>query len=469
MGEGTGGAISSITKKDRPKRARGNLPKRSEMELAYTPARIDEDARIIKANSIVEARYFLPLNAHRVLSLYLSLLKLKDDQPFPLMKIPLQHVADTFPGLSSAKSAGEDVSKALDQLFDAVIHVKNGENWIKLRWAPTCGREKGWIFVRLNDDLRPYLSDLARQFTQYRLRFVLELRTAYQYRFYELFKSKQFLRQCEVNLAWAKDWLNIPEEQYSNSSHFRDKVLEPAMRAINQVTDLQVKIVQQLKDSRRVVGWLISIREKPQEMLPLPHSVKPLVERMVADGLSPDEAARLCAQYDEHYLIEKIEYAERQFADGVARNLAAYLREAIVRDFRPPPTQQSVAQRRQQTYAAEESERLSLETAERAIRERRLADIQALRLAKAESLYEALSSADRAEVERRYADSLLRGGQLLVRLEQQGKRDDPLLQTARSNFLIAHFKIPEPSLGELQNFQAKFWDRHANADVGSNV
>ncbi|GEM_PF-2646688 len=437
----------------RGRASKSRLPSRSEQAQAFAPIAIDFDADIVKANAIINARYFLPLNAHRLLSLYLSLLS-RNDEPFPLMKISMTHVAESFPGLSSSKSVYADVSKALEQLFSAEIHVKQGEDWLRFRWAPTCGRQGGYIFLRMNEDLRPYLSGLVRQFTHYRLRFVLELRSPYHFRFYELFKSYQYLGSCKVYFESSKEWLEIPADQYTNSGHFKDKILDPSIKAINDVTDVLVSIATPIKDGRKIVGWVLNVRSKPQEELPLPPTVAPIVERLVADGFSPEEAKSFARDYDDAYLMEKIEFAENQFEQGIARTLTGFLRDAIHKDYRVPRPKTELQAEKAEVRVSEERERAAREEYEQRVRKARDAAPYDIRLRKAQELHQKCDDASRENLERAFADHVMKLGGRVVREYSEKGRDSQFVAPLFRTFICDYFAVPETTLEEVQDHLA---------------
>jgi hypothetical protein len=431
---------------------RAQLPSADEIPLAYIPAQIELDAQLVKSNALVNARYSLPLNAHRVLSYCLSVLNKDIDKAFPLMKIPVVQVAETFPGLSGSGTVYEDIGKALDQLFEASISIKQGKDFVRLRWAPTCGRVGGWIFIRLNEDLRPYLKKLVKQFTVYRLRFVLELRTAYQYRFYELFKSQQYLGKCTLYYEELKAWLEIPKDDYTYVGHFKDRILQPSIKAINDVTDIQVDIVQPIKEGRRVIGWLIRIRSKPQEQLPLPPTVAPIIERLVADGLSAEEARTLARDYDEDYLKEKITWVEREFEAGRVQSLPAFLRKAVVEDWQPPTTREALVEAKERARTAAAREREARESYRQLVEEAKRDAPRAIRQAQAVRRLAECSKAEREEVERAFADAIIRKSRAAAIKYGESGHESELVQTYFKAFLVEHFAIAVPSLAEIQKF-----------------
>ena len=121
---------------------------------------------------------------------------------------------------------------ACADLFQASIEIQVGKKQekISLRWAPTCGLAEGHIHLRLHYDLAPYLLDLKERYTSQSLMYVVELRSSYQYRLYEIFRSYLFRLGCELRFDELKSMLGIEEGQYQLVGHFASRVLTPGCR-----------------------------------------------------------------------------------------------------------------------------------------------------------------------------------------------------------------------------------------------
>src|SRR5690606_34632464 len=132
---------------------------------------------------------------------------------FPLLKIPLTHIAETFPSLASSNSIYTDIGLAAEELFDAQVsfpvpNSKRGDK-VRLRWAPTCGKVGGDLLLRLNFDLAPYLLDLKERYTSRQLMYVVELRSPYHWRLYEIFRSYLWRGGCELLVDDIKAMLEV--------------------------------------------------------------------------------------------------------------------------------------------------------------------------------------------------------------------------------------------------------------------
>lgn len=105
--------------------------------------------------------------------------------------------------------------------------------WIsKARIAP----KSGMIKIKLDDDMKPYLLQLRKKFTQYRLYYTLAMRSQYSIRLYELLKSYEWQNGKIFDIEELKAILNAAH--YIQYGDFRRNVL---IIAINTTTRLLLK------------------------------------------------------------------------------------------------------------------------------------------------------------------------------------------------------------------------------------
>ena len=127
------------------------------------------------------------------------------------------------------------------------------------------------IRIQLDPDLKPYLIDLQRCYTEYELIYALNFSSKYSIRLYELSKSihgkKLVSTEIKYNLAAFREKLGVPNTEYPMYSNLRQRVIEPAIKEINENSDIQIEVVP-LKAGRKVVAIKLIVANKPAvEML----------------------------------------------------------------------------------------------------------------------------------------------------------------------------------------------------------
>lgn len=129
-------------------------------------------------------------------------------------------------------------------------------------------RNSGTVTVRFDDDMMPYLLELANQnafYTRYQLKYILPMSGQYSIRLYELLKSYQ-----KNNIRWYFDIDELKRllycEHYSDFFDFKRRVLVPATEEINKYTDIKISW-EPIKDGRKVTHIDFKMLDKDKSEL----------------------------------------------------------------------------------------------------------------------------------------------------------------------------------------------------------
>jgi hypothetical protein len=158
-----------------------------------------------------------------------------------------------------------------------------------------------------------------------------------------------------INLDMLKRLLGISEVDgyYQDFRKFNDKIIKPAVRQVNETSDLILEVDYQ-RDHRRVAAVRFRVGDNPQMLLfaqrqaaiaaegeappPADNSAdrqERLREKLAAFGLSARQNRWALATYAAVYLEDNIAVVERDLAAGKVQNLPAYLLAALREDYRP--------------------------------------------------------------------------------------------------------------------------------------
>ena len=234
-----------------------------------------------------------------------------------------------------------------------------------------------------------------------------------------------------IGLDILKRLLGISEADgyYQDFRKFNDKVIKPAVRQVNDTSDLVLEIDYQ-RDHRKITAVRFRVSDNPQMLLfaqhqaglaaeePPPAVDKPedrlqrlehVRERLSAFGLSARQIRMALATHQPDYLEENIAIAERDMAAGKVHNLPAYLMAAFREDYRaskatrPPLPSNSTA-----APASAEGAELP-EVQQERLRTQFLA-------ARLQAALDRLSQVERKALESDYVDLLERGDGFEARL-----------------------------------------------------
>lgn len=125
--------------------------------------------------------------------------------------------------------------------------------------------ESQTLVISFNKELLPHLSELTEKFTIYKLEQIKKMVSSYSVRVYELCKCHahpaagfKFISTVEE----LKQFLGV-EDKYNMYAHFKDKIIKPSIREINELTDLEVEFFEH-KQGKKIVklSFIISLKVK---------------------------------------------------------------------------------------------------------------------------------------------------------------------------------------------------------------
>ena len=167
----------------------------------------------------------------------------------------------------------KDVKATLQKLSDRSMWLtfpENPDEEVLCRWLSKVrtNKKSGIAYIKLDEDLVPYLFDLGQKFTQYQLYNILAMKSAFSVRIYELMKSYAFQKSKTFEVDELKRLLMVEDvKSYSNFNLFKTKVLEIAQREINELTDLNI-YYEPITKGRKVVKVKFRIEQKnPMERM----------------------------------------------------------------------------------------------------------------------------------------------------------------------------------------------------------
>ena len=224
-------------------------------------------------NAITTARYEMTACEMDIVFYLLSLLK-KEDRVgtfYRVKVLDLQHLTgrqwnyQQFLEATSALRSREYVIEDNKRLLQ--VGLLASAEYIK---------GEGVIELEVSEKIRPYLIDLKRNFTSFRLQAAFSLTSKYAKRIYQIAsqwkdksESRTFsLHDLKVMLA-LKDPKGIESEQYTKVSMFQKYVLDIAVSQINQNTDLHIGY-ELLKKGRSFESIRFQIKQQEPHQLPLP-------------------------------------------------------------------------------------------------------------------------------------------------------------------------------------------------------
>lgn len=224
--------------------------------------KIDEKKKdIVIANDLIEAKYKLSALEQKVIHLLLAQIDLSDSD----LKYYSLNVADFFK-IFNNNNYVRDIKRVLDGLLITKIELKSDSAVLKTTWFASAQYfEGGKIELEFSRKLKPYLLGLKKSFTKYNLNYIIEFKSGYSIRIYQLLKQYQKIGVREIEVLMLKEYLQIGN-QYAKYSHFKEKVINVAYNEINKNTDISFTF-EEIKKGRKVdkIKFYITANKKENE------------------------------------------------------------------------------------------------------------------------------------------------------------------------------------------------------------
>lgn len=232
---------------------------------------------IIKSNNLIESSYKLTVAEHRLL--YLAATKLNtrilernltieevknliESARFELIEISVTDYMKEFDVKSrELYKVLEDVAK---KLFERkIIYQTNEGSVVEKRWVITCvyDKNKSCIKLQFHPDLIEDLLLLKNKFTILQFEFAKQLKSQYSYRLYELFRQYSNFKMRKFGIEELRFLLGIGDDEYKLYSNFKNRVIMPAVKEVNEYTDIEIDF-EEIKDKKKVSALKFYI--KPQ-------------------------------------------------------------------------------------------------------------------------------------------------------------------------------------------------------------
>ena len=181
-------------------------------------------------------------------------------------------------------------------------------------------------------------------YTRMSLMYQVQLRTASSLSLYEVCRRYATSPSHVTNREKWEVWFYVitgtptsstilPEYKYFKRDHLMKSVAE-----INAITDIEIELLE-FREGRRVAEIQFRVFEKAQATLELPSSPivnTALLQRIIAFGISKEDATVICTSYDERAVLEHVAWMETRLKSPNAKPVespAAYFKEAIAKGW----------------------------------------------------------------------------------------------------------------------------------------
>lgn len=231
-----------------------------------------ENSLVVRANQLIEAKYRLTATEQKIIYMLTTMVNRNDEdfKPYNVKISDLMELIDTENQnkYAQVKAVSRNMMKKVFTIFDTIEDEE-----IQVAWFSSVNykHKKGIVEFEFSPYLKPLLLQLKACFTRFNLSNVMQLRSGYSLRLYELLKQYEKIGKREFQLSELRDLIGI-RNVYSMYGHFRERVILVAQKEINAKTDISFDF-EEIKEVRKVVALRFIIKtNKNQKTAPLPKS-----------------------------------------------------------------------------------------------------------------------------------------------------------------------------------------------------
>jgi plasmid replication initiation protein len=240
---------------------------------------------VVKSNKVVEASYKLSLYEQRILLACIAQIKLKEELLEDCQfEISAANIAD-LAKLEHLNKVYQLLAEAADKLLTRQVIINDPDpdnpkikqrkmNWMShIDYLPGEGR----VILQFSKGIIPYLSQLSREFTRYKLTCVTQFKSAYSIRLYELLVQWLSTGKRDVEVDWLKKQFQV-EHNYPRVGDLKKWVIDVAKKEINEHSNIWVKYSQR-KAGRTITHFCFEfgLKEPETTTKPKANGTKPLI------------------------------------------------------------------------------------------------------------------------------------------------------------------------------------------------
>ncbi len=225
---------------------------------------------IIQDNRLLEAPKTLSVQESKLFLFLISKID-QNDYNTQIFRIYIKELAEII-SINTSQNIYRDTRNIVKKLMNRTVSLDRHENGIQrtmdmqiISYADYCS-QLGFVDIKISDEIFPYLIDLNKQFTQYKLSQIIGLSSIYAIRIYELLKQYESIGSRTFFLDDIRKKLNIPKTKIIANKDFKKIVLEIAQREINDKTDISIDY-KFIKTGRKFTSIQFNINSKNQKQI----------------------------------------------------------------------------------------------------------------------------------------------------------------------------------------------------------
>jgi len=234
---------------------------------------LSPELQVVKSNRLINAHYSLSALEQKIILTICSKIK-SDDITFKVFEL---NISEFISLLGDSENVGgknyANIRKACRKLATRIIEIETDDEgflMFPLIYQLEYKKKTAKILIQFNPELAPYLLFVRNNiYTKYRLGTVLQFRSRFSIRIYELMKQYYpRIKERTISLDELKKMLGIEPDEYPNYGDFKRSILEKSKKELQEKSDIEFSY-SEVKRGRKVVSICFSISENFNFRLPV--------------------------------------------------------------------------------------------------------------------------------------------------------------------------------------------------------
>jgi len=220
-----------------------------------------KNKNVIISNSLNRSAQGLSLSEKRILFLGIAKINGKNQE----VVISAQDYSNTYSltldnSYKQLKSASNNL---FNRYFTFQAKDKKSIGLGKGRWIESYKYfdQEGYIKLSFSNIVYPYLFELEREFTRYKLEQACALRSVYSWRFIELFEQYKQTKWCKIPIEEFWHLMEAQDSYRQNFSLLRQFIIERAVKELTEKTNYDIQW-STIKRGRKVVMLSFNFQNK---------------------------------------------------------------------------------------------------------------------------------------------------------------------------------------------------------------
>lgn len=310
---------------------------------------MNKDYLVTKSNYfIMNSSYDLSLEEQKIILTLASMVQPTDEE-FKPYKFRISEFMDLVGVIDKSKYT--EIPKITKELMKKVFEIHEGNKLIQTAWLSGVVYEKGTGMVELTFSpyLKPYMLKLNSMFTQYKLANILNMKSKYSPRIYELLKCNEYKKQgyIEIEVDELRKLLRT-DNIYPLYADFKRKVIMTTKNELKKLSDISFE-TEEIKTGRKVTSIKFFIKSNSSQLINTPkpetsldelsadvekkplESLESVIKTIISitdNKLSPSEANAVWGDSDGNIdIIQKVyEYSKTQ---NIQTGLVGFMRKLV--------------------------------------------------------------------------------------------------------------------------------------------